>query len=274
LKSVRVSMPPPEMVENLQDQSLSSLPYRRVILKLSGESLSGEGGFGLCSQRLGRIASVVAEVVALGVQLGIVVGAGNLFRGRDLSQAGVAAVTADRIGMLGTVMNALVLQDALRTRGLATALLSALAVPSLARGYHQEEALEQLESGRVLLLSGGTGNPLFTTDSAACLRAVELGAQLMLKATKVSGVYAVDPAKGQQAGHYKRLSYDQVLEGRLQVMDLSAVCLCRDHGLPVRVFHMEPPERMISVIRGAEEGTLIDAGIDAGSDNGEGKADA
>jgi len=231
--------------------------YRRVLLKLSGEELSGETGSGIDAAVLERTVAEIAQLLAIGVQVGLVVGGGNLFRGAALQAAGMDRITGDQMGMLATLMNALALRDALERKGLPAELMSALAVAGIAEPYDRRRAVAYLAAGRVVLFAGGTGNPFFTTDSAACLRAVEVGAEVVLKATKVDGVYSADPLLHRDAELYARLTYDQVLEGKLGVMDLTAICLCRDHGMPIRVFRMAKPGALLNIALGGSEGTLV-----------------
>jgi len=231
--------------------------YHRILLKLSGEELVGSAEFGLDPVVLDRTAREVAQLVAIGVQVGLVTGGGNLFRGAALAAAGMDRVTGDHMGMLATVMNALALRDALERSGVAARVMSALAMPGVAEHYERRRALSYLAAGEVVLFAAGTGNPFFTTDSAACLRAIEVDADIMLKATKVDGVYAADPVRDPQAQFYPRLTYDQVLERKLGVMDLTAICLCRDNRMPVRVFRMSKPGALLQIALGGNDGTLI-----------------
>ncbi|MFZ5653034.1 MAG: UMP kinase [Pseudomonadota bacterium] len=231
--------------------------YRRIILKLSGEELMGGAGFGIDPAVLDRTAADIAQLLADRIEVGLVVGGGNLFRGAALEAAGMERVTGDQMGMLATLMNALALRDALERVGLPAHLMSAVEVPGIAERYDRRLAIRRLEAGAVVLFAGGTGNPFFTTDSAACLRAIEVQAEVVLKATKVDGVYSADPALHADAELLPRLSYDQVLDGKLGVMDLTAICLCRDHGLPIRVFRMSKPGALLGIARGGSEGTLI-----------------
>lgn len=233
--------------------------YRRVLLKLSGEELMGEASGGIDPAVLARTAADIAGLVAIGVQVGVVVGGGNLFRGAALQAAGMDRVTGDQMGMLATLMNALALRDALERSGLAAELLSAAAIAGIADQYNRRTAVGHLAAGRVALFAGGTGNPLFTTDSAACLRAIEIDAEIVLKATKVDGVYSADPLTHPDATLYTRLTYDQVLDGKLGVMDLTAICLCRDHGMPIRVFRMAKPGALLNIALGGSEGTFVSA---------------
>ena len=238
-------------------QPETSGQYRRVLLKLSGEALQGEGDFGIDPSVLNRMALEIGQLVGMGVQVGLVVGGGNLFRGAALSAAGLDRVTGDQMGMLATTMNALALRDALERADIATTAMSAIPMSGVVDRYDRRSAIRCLEQGDVVIFSAGTGNPFFTTDSAAALRAIEIDAELMLKATKVDGVYDSDPVKNSSAKKYDELSYDSVLEQKLGVMDLTAICLCRDHSMPVRVFKMEKPSALVNIIVGGDEGTLI-----------------
>ena len=231
--------------------------YRRVLLKLSGEELTGEAGSGIDPAVLERTAVEIGQLLAIGVQVGVVVGGGNLFRGAALQAAGMDRVTGDQMGMLATLMNAMALRDALERRSLPTELMSAVAVAGIAGHYDRRAAMDCLAAGRVVLFAGGTGNPFFTTDSAACLRAIEVDAEVVLKATRVDGVYSADPLTHPNAELYDRLTYDQVLDGKLGVMDLTAICLCRDHGMPIRVFRMAKPGALLNIALGGSEGTLV-----------------
>jgi len=231
--------------------------YRRVLLKLSGEALSGAEGFGLDAPVLGSICSQVAAVARSGVQIAIVVGGGNFFRGAAAATAGIERATADYIGMLATVMNGLVLQQGLQAEGIEARVQSAIPMPTVSEPYVRQRALKHLDLGRVVVFAAGTGNPFFTTDTAASLRAVEIGADLMLKATKVDGVYDADPLANPGAKRYSAISYDEVLERRLGVMDATAIALCRENDLPLRVFAIHEPGSLQRVINGADEGTLV-----------------
>jgi uridylate kinase len=232
----------------------------RVLLKLSGEALAAGGSFGIDPDTLRRLAREVVEAQARGVEVGVVLGGGNLFRGAALGRAGLHRVTGDQIGMLATVMNALAFRDALETAGARAVILSALPIPGLVEGYSQRRAVELLGSGHVVLFAGGTGNPFFTTDTAACLRGIEIDADLVLKATKVDGVYTADPVHDPHAKRFTRLSYDDVIERDLKVMDLAAICLCRDHNMPIVVFDMGTPGALGRIAAGETLGTLIEAG--------------
>jgi len=233
---------------------------KRILLKLSGEALMGDGDFGIDPRVLERIAGEVGGLVASGVQIGMVIGGGNIFRGAGLVGTGVERVTGDHMGMLATVMNALAMRDALRLRGIAAHALSALAIAQVCAPYERLRALEYLEAGAVVLFAAGTGNPFFTTDSAASLRAIEIGADLMIKATKVDGVYSADPVHHPDAEFYRELSYDRVLAERLGVMDTTAVVLCRDHGMPLRVMNINQPGALQRLVAGEAVGTLVTSG--------------
>jgi uridylate kinase len=232
--------------------------YKRILLKLSGEELMGDGDFGIDPKVLNRMALEIGQLVGIGVQVGLVIGGGNLFRGAALSAAGMERVTGDHMGMLATVMNALAMRDALDRNNISARVMSAIPMSGVVEHYNRRRALQYLSSGEVVIFSAGTGNPLFTTDSAACLRGIEIDAEVVLKATKVDGVYSADPMKVPDATLYTRLSYDEVLDKKLEVMDLTAICLCREHDMPVRVFRMAKPGALLSVVVGDEEGTLIE----------------
>src|SRR5690554_851389 len=213
--------------------------YKRILLKLSGEALMGDAEFGIDPKVLDRMAVEVGQLVGLGIEIGMVIGGGNLFRGAALHAAGMERVTGDHMGMLATVMNALAMRDALERAGIATRVMSAIPMSGVVEHYDRRTAIRHLRDGDVVIFSAGTGNPFFTTDSAACLRGIELEADLVLKATKVDGVYSADPMVDKNAERYQFLSYDEVLDKKLAVMDLTAICLCRDHNMPLRVFAME-----------------------------------
>jgi uridylate kinase len=232
--------------------------YKRILLKLSGEALTGSESFGIDPKVLDSMALAIGQLVGIGVQVGLVVGGGNLFRGAALQQAGLDRVTGDHMGMLATVMNALAMRDALERSNIATQAMSAIPMTGVVDHYDRRKAIRALMNGDVVIFSAGPGTPFFTTDSAACLRAIEMDAELVLKATKVDGVYSADPMKVSDAVKYERLSYDEVLDKKLEVMDLTAICLCRDHKMPVRVFKMEKPGALLNIVRGGNEGTLIE----------------
>jgi uridylate kinase len=232
--------------------------YKRILLKLSGEELMGKEGFGIDPKVLDKMAIEIGQLVGIGVQVGLVIGGGNLFRGAALSQAGLDRVTGDHMGMLATVMNALAMRDALERSNIASRVMSAIPMSGIVDHYDRRGAIRYLDSGEVVIFAAGTGNPFFTTDSAACLRAIEVEAELVLKATKVDGVYTADPMKDKNAIKYDRLTYDVALEKKLGVMDLTAICLCRDQSMPVRVFRMSKPGALLNIVVGGEEGTLIE----------------
>ncbi|MCU0936884.1 MAG: UMP kinase [Gammaproteobacteria bacterium] len=233
--------------------------YRRILLKLSGEALMGEGDWGLDPQVLRRVATAVAEVRAAGVEVALVIGGGNIFRGAALAASGLDRVTSDHMGMLATVINALALQDALERVGLFARVMSAIRIQEVCEDYIRRRAVRHLEKGRVVVFAAGTGNPFFTTDSAAALRAVEVNADLMVKATKVDGVFSADPVRFPDAQRYDWLGYDEVIERKLAVMDATAVVLCRDHSLPLRVVDMNQPGVLMRVVAGEPVGTLVSA---------------
>ena len=231
--------------------------YRRLLVKLSGEALMGDSDYGIDPAFLKRLASEIAAVRELGVEVAVVIGGGNLFRGAGLARAGMDRVTADQMGMLATVMNSLALQDALESIGVFVRVLSAVRINQVCEDYIRRRAVRHLEKGRVCIFAAGTGNPFFTTDTAASLRAIEIEADLLLKATKVDGVYDSDPVVNPQARRYDRLSFDQVLDGRLNVMDATAIVLCRDNRLPLRVFDLNEAGALVRVARGEDVGTLV-----------------
>jgi len=232
--------------------------YRRILLKLSGEALMGEDEYGINPEVVKRIASEIEDLLALGVQVAMVVGGGNIFRGVQLAASGLDRVTGDHMGMLATVINALALQDALEKRGLYARVMSAVKINQICEDYIRRRAVRHLEKGRVVVLAAGTGNPFFTTDSAASLRGIEIGADAVFKATKVDGVYSSDPRKDPEAVLYSRLTYDEVLENRLDVMDATAVVLCRDNHMPLRVFNITKPGVLRRVVLGENVGTLVE----------------
>ena len=231
--------------------------YRRLLVKLSGEALMGDSDYGIDPAFLKRLASEIASVRELGVEVAVVIGGGNLFRGAGLARAGMDRVTADQMGMLATVMNSLALQDALESIGVFVRVLSAVRINQVCEDYIRRRAVRHLEKGRVCIFAAGTGNPFFTTDTAASLRAIEIEADLLLKATKVDGVYDSDPVVNPTARRYDRLSFDQVLDGRLNVMDATAIVLCRDNRLPLRVFDLNEAGALVRVARGEDVGTLV-----------------
>ena len=236
--------------------------YKRIMIKMSGEELMGAEGFGIDPKVLDRMALEIGQLVGIGVQVGLVIGGGNLFRGAALSAAGMERVTGDHMGMLATVMNALAMRDALDRSNISARVMSAIPMSGVVEHYDRRTAMRYLDSGDVVIFSAGTGNPFFTTDSAACLRGIEVGANIVLKATKVDGVYSSDPMKDSSATLYQRLSYDEALEKKLGVMDLTAICLCREHCMPLRVFRMSKQGALLKIVQGADEGTLIEESIE------------
>jgi uridylate kinase len=230
---------------------------RRILLKLSGEALMGDGDFGIDPDVLGRVAADVAELVGLGIQVGLVIGGGNIFRGEGLAGGGFDRVTGDHIGMLATVMNSLAMQDRLLKLGVDARTMSAFRIDQVCEYYSRNDAVRHLEAGRVVILSAGTGNPYFTTDSAASLRAIEIGADVMIKATKVDGVYSADPVKDPNAEFYPQLSYDRVLAEGLGVMDATAVVLCKENGMPLRVMNINEQGALRRLVQGESIGTLV-----------------
>lgn len=231
--------------------------YKRILLKLSGEALQGEDGFGIDPAILDRMAVEIKELVEMGVEVGVVLGGGNLFRGAKLAKAGMNRVVGDHMGMLATVMNGLAMRDSLFRADVNAKLMSAFQLNGICDTYNWSEAIKMLREKRVVIFSAGTGSPFFTTDSAACLRGIEIEADVVLKATKVDGVYDKDPAKHNDAQLFNSLSYAEVIDKELQVMDLAAFTLARDHGMPIRVFNMGKPGALHQVILGEEEGTTI-----------------
>lgn len=229
----------------------------RLLLKLSGEALGGESGQGIDPVVLGHFCRQIKQAVTAGIELGVVLGGGNLFRGAELSQAGMDRVVGDRMGMLATIMNALALGDFLTSEGIANQVYAATGIQGVAPAYERDQALEKMKQGQVVVLSGGTGNPLFTTDTAACLRGIELKVDAVLKATNVDGVYSADPKVDPQAQRYSTISFDDVLAKQLGVMDLTAMVLCRDHQMPVVVFDVSADGALVAISQGADIGTRI-----------------
>ncbi len=234
--------------------------YPRVLIKLSGEALMGDAGFGIDAEVLKRLAAEVRQMTAVSVQVSMVIGGGNMLRGAGLAAAGMDRVTADHMGMLATVINALALQDALEHAGMYCRVMSAIKINQICEDYIRRRAVRHLEKGRVVVFAAGTGNPFFTTDTAASLRAVEINANLMIKATKVDGVYAADPLRNPGAERYAHLHYDEVLARKLNVMDATAVVLCRDNHMPLRVIDMSREGAMLRAVMGEDVGTLVDGG--------------
>jgi len=233
------------------------LAYRRILVKLSGEALLGSERYGIDPQVLNHLARETEKLVRLGVELGIVIGGGNIFRGAGLASGGMERVTGDHIGMLATVINALALQDALERAGMFARVMSAIRINEVCEDFLRRRAIRHLEKGRIVIFAAGTGNPFFTTDSAASLRAVEIDADLMVKATKVDGVFSSDPALDPKANRHDRLSYDEVLDRRLNVMDATAIVMCKEHSMPVRVLDMMEADALGRVAMGEDHGTLI-----------------
>ena len=231
--------------------------YQRILLKLSGEALQGEEGFGIDPSILDSMALEIKDLIGMGVAVGVVIGGGNLFRGAKLAKAGMNRVVGDHMGMLATVMNGLAMRDALHRADVNAKLMSAFQLNGICDTYNWSEAIKMLREKRVVIFSAGTGSPFFTTDSAACLRGIEIEADVVLKATKVDGVYDSDPAKNPNAKLHNSLSYADVIEKELQVMDLAAFTLARDHGMPIRVFNMGKVGVLRNVVLGTEEGTTI-----------------
>ena len=235
----------------------SEIAYKRVLLKLSGEALMGEDAFGINRQTISRMTQDVAEIAKLGVELAIVIGGGNIFRGVAPGAQGMDRATADYMGMLATVMNALALQDALKSHGVVSRVQSAINIDQVVEPYIRPKALRYLEENKVVIFAGGTGNPFFTTDTAAALRGAEIGAEIVLKATKVDGIYTADPHKDPKATRYSSISFDEAISKRLEVMDATAFALCRDQKLPINVFSIIKNGALGRVIRGEDEGTLV-----------------
>jgi uridylate kinase len=231
--------------------------HRRVLVKLSGEALMGDADYGIDPAFIKRLAAEIRAMRETGTEIAIVIGGGNIFRGAGLARAGMDRVTADHMGMLATVMNSLALQDALEAIGVFVRVLSAIRINQVCEDYIRRRAVRHLEKGRVVIFAAGTGNPFFTTDSAASLRAIEVEADLLVKATKVDGVYDSDPMQNPGARRYDHLTYDQVLDGRLGVMDATAIVLCRDHDLPLRVVSLNEPGALLRAARGENVGTLV-----------------
>ncbi|MFM7284182.1 MAG: UMP kinase [Betaproteobacteria bacterium] len=230
---------------------------KRILLKLSGEALMGEDPYGINRQTIDSIVKEIAQVTALGVEVAVVIGGGNIFRGVALGASGMDRATADYMGMIATVMNALALQDAMRRAGLVARVQSALRIDQVVEPYIRPKAIRYLEEGKIVVFAAGTGNPFFTTDTAAALRGAEVGAEIVLKATKVDGVYTSDPAKDPQAKRYEAVTFDEAISRNLKVMDATAFALCRDQKLPIRVFSIFKPGALARIVRGEAEGTLV-----------------
>ena len=233
--------------------------YRRVLLKLSGEALMGDLDYGIEPKVIQRLAEEIATAASTGVEIAIVIGGGNIFRGAGLARAGMDRVTGDYMGMLATVMNALAIQDALESNDVYARVMSALQIHEVCEDYIRRRAVRHLEKGRVVILAAGTGNPFFTTDTAASLRAIEIGADILLKATKVDGVYDCDPVGNPDAKRFDSVSYDQVIADKLGVMDATAIVMCRDNDLPLRIFDLAQPDALVRAMSGEVVGSLVTA---------------
>ena len=235
----------------------NSLKYKRILLKLSGEALMGEEDYGIDPKVINRIAEEIHQIHQLGVQVGIVIGGGNIFRGAGLAKSGIDRVTGDHMGMLATVMNSLALQNAIEKQGTKVRVMSAIQIHEVCEDYIRRRAIRHLEKGNITVFAAGIGNPFFTTDSAASLRAIEVNAEVVLKATKVDGVYSADPVKDKNAIKYDTLTYDEVIENKLAVMDTAAVVLCRDQGMPIRIFNMGQSGALMKIVKGENIGTIV-----------------
>ncbi len=235
------------------------LKYKRILLKLSGEALMGEENFGIDPKMISRMAKEIKEVQDVGIQIGLVIGGGNIFRGAGLADGGMDRVTGDHMGMLATVINALAMQDALEKLGAHARVMSAIKINQVCEDFIRRRAIRHLEKGRITIFAAGTGNPFFTTDSAAALRSVEIGAEVMLKATKVDGVYSADPKKDKNAKRFEHLNYDDVIERKLNVMDTAAIALCRENHMPMRIYDINRNGDLMRIMRGDAIGTLVDS---------------
>ena len=231
--------------------------FKRILLKLSGEALLGKEDYGIDPEIIHRIAVEITDVTKLGIQVAVVIGGGNIFRGAGLAESGIDRITGDHMGMLATVMNSLALQDALESINADARVMSAVSVHDVCEDYIRRRAVRHLEKGRVVICAGGTGNPFFTTDTAAALRAIEIGADIVLKATKVDGVYSADPVKDPSAVRFDQLGYDQVIESKLGVMDANAIVLCRGQNMPIRVFNVFGEGNLVRIMKGESIGTLV-----------------
>ena len=236
---------------------MNALHYRRILVKLSGEALMGADDYGVDPTVLRRVAGEIQEIVSMSVQVAVVIGGGNIFRGAGLARSGMDRVTGDHMGMLATVMNALAMQDALESLGLFARVMSAIRINQVCEDYIRRRAIRHLEKGRVVLFAAGTGNPFFTTDTAAALRAIEINADVLLKATKVNGIFSEDPVRNPAAKRYARLTFDKVLTDKLNVMDATSIVMCRDNGLPLRVFDLNNAGDLPRIVRGEDVGTLV-----------------
>ena len=236
---------------------MAETTYKRILLKLSGEALLGDEDYGIDPVIIDRIAGEIQEVHDTGVQIAIVIGGGNIFRGAGLAESGIDRVTGDHMGMLATLMNSLALQDSLEKTGVDARVMSAISVHAVSEDYIRRRATRHLEKRRVVIIAGGTGNPFFTTDTAAALRAIEIGADIVLKATKVDGVYSADPKVDRNAQFYDSLNYDEVIERKLGVMDANAIVLCRDQGMPIRIFNVFGTGTLMQIVAGEKVGTIV-----------------
>lgn len=236
---------------------MNALRYRRILVKLSGEALMGDSDYGVDPVVLRRVAGEIQEIVSMSVEVAVVIGGGNIFRGVGLARTGMDRVTGDHMGMLATVMNALAMQDALESLGLYARVMSAIRINQVCEDYIRRRAIRHLEKGRVVLFAAGTGNPFFTTDTAAALRAIEINADVLLKATKVNGIFSEDPVSNPSAKRYTRLTFDKVLSDKLKVMDATSIVMCRDNGLPLRVFDLNNAGDLPRIVRGEDVGTLV-----------------
>jgi uridylate kinase len=233
------------------------LSLKRILVKLSGEALLGSADYGIDPVIIKRIGGEIQDIAGMGIQVAVVIGGGNIFRGAGLARAGMDRVTADHMGMLATVMNALAMQDALESLGMHARVMSAIRINQVCEDYIRRRATRHLEKGRAVIFAAGTGNPFFTTDTAAALRAIEIGADLLLKATKVNGVYSDDPVRNPSARHYPKLTFDKVLTDKLNVMDATAVVMCRDNRLPLRVFNLNNSGDLTRIVKGDDVGTIV-----------------
>ena len=236
---------------------MSTLKYRRILLKLSGEALMGDGDYGIDPGIIKGLAHEIIAVQQAGAEVGVVIGGGNIFRGAGLAAGGMDRVTGDHMGMLATVINALAMQDALEKHGVNARVMSAIKINQICEDYIRRRAVRHLEKGRIAIFAAGTGNPFFTTDSAAALRATEINAELLLKATKVDGIYDSDPKKNPAAKRFQRLTYDDVLQRNLQVMDTAAFALCRENDIPLRIYDMGNAGALMPILQGEDIGTLV-----------------
>ena len=235
----------------------NSTQYKRILLKLSGEALMGAEDYGIDPKVINRIAAEIHQIKQLGVEIGIVIGGGNIFRGAGLAKSGIDRVTGDHMGMLATVMNSLALQNAIEKQGSKVRVMSAIQIHEVCEDYIRRKAIRHLEKGNITVFAAGIGNPFFTTDSAASLRAIEINAELVIKATKVDGVFSADPVENPEAIKYDELTYDDVIEKKLAVMDTAAVVLCRDQNMPIRIFNMSTTGALLKIVQGEDIGTIV-----------------